>query len=184
MTKPVKIAILLTLALLFAGCPGNLTTRYRTIQSASVLLFSFDENGVFPHTESFHRAELGVGVWPDSLSDSYELAQGFSLVRSAYATEPSTTIIYTNDIDSIHVYTLYEYDKLHPAGSLVNDILRRLDDMGNTEEMDISLLSGEALYFKFGQPPLNDSLQFEIAGRITNVGSFRLRTELVVLESE
>ena len=56
--------------------------------------------------------------------------------------------------------------------------------MGDTEETDISRLSGEALYFKFGVPPWNDSLQFEITGRITNVGNFRLRTELVVLDQK
>ena len=167
---------------ILAGCPDKLTTLYRTIESVSVLLFSFDENGIFPHTESYNINELGIGIFADSLYDTYELAAGFSPVNSAYAMEPRVQTIYTNAIDSIHVFTLCDFDQEHPAGSSVNDILLVLDGIGGTQKLTVNELSGEAHYFKLSTVPQNDSLQFEISGRIRDVGNFRLKTDLAIIK--
>jgi len=146
------------------------------------MLFSFDENGVFPYTDHFDPNELGIGIYPDSISESYELARSFSAINKVYAMKDPTQIAYTNSIESVNVITIYSFDAEHPAGSNVNDILLLLDDRGNTEETDINALSMEWYNLKFSVPPQNDSLQFEITGKITGDKEFDLKTELVILD--
>lgn len=160
----------------------EISYTYRTIKSADVLLFSFSEHGIFPHLESFNRNEMGIGVYPDSLYDTYELAQSVSSMSSIYAMEDPNQMIWTNTIDSINVYTVFDFDEKHQAGSNVNDILLSLDDMGDTENNNIHELSAISHNFKFSAIPQNDSLQFEVSGRITDEYQFQLKTELVIIE--
>lgn len=182
MKKILIIFFVFCLGCILSSCPGDISTTYKTIKSVNVLLFSFNEYGIYPHLESFNKNELGIGVFPDSMSESYEIAQSFSLISSAYAMENPNQIIYTNAIDSINVFTIYDFDEEHPAGSNVNDILLFLDSMGDTKTLNINELSSISHYFKFSAIPQNDSLQFEISGRITNEEDFNLKTELVVLD--
>ncbi len=181
MKKTLLILVVFYLGIIFSGCPDG-TTTYKTIKSVRGVLFSFNEFGVFPETDNFNRNELGVSVYPDSISESYEIAQTFSLVNNAYAMENPNKIIYTNAIDSINVFTIYDFDEEHPAGSNVNDILLSLDSMGDTERVNIDELSAEYHSFKFSAIPQNDTLQFEITGRITNEPVFTVKTELVILD--
>ncbi len=95
--------------------------------------------------------------------------------------EDPNEIYYTNTIDSLNFITLYYFDSQHPAGSNINDILLFLDGMGKTREVEISSLSDIAHFFKFSVIPQNDSLQFEISGRITGEHNFSEKTELVIL---
>ena len=167
---------------IIAGCPGKITNTYITIKSAYVLLYSFNEYGVYPYTEEFNKNELGIGVWSNSFSESVDVVQAGLFSNSAYAMENPNKIIYTNAIDSINVFTIYDFDEKHPAGSNVNDILLYLDSMGKTKEVDINKLSSIDHNFKFSAIPENDSLQFIVTGRITNEGEFNLKTELVILQ--
>ncbi|MCG6187665.1 hypothetical protein [Maribellus maritimus] len=174
MKKALALFIVFGFACLFTSCPGDFSTTYNTIKSANVLLFSFNENGIFPHLETININELGIGVYPDSIFERYEVAQSNSIINGAYAMENPHQIVYTNSIDSINVFTIYEFNKEHPAGSKVNDILLFLDYMGETKELNINELSPESHHFKFSAVPTNDSLQFEITGRITNENDFKL----------
>jgi hypothetical protein len=182
MKKIFVIFLVIGLGCILSSCPGELSTTYKTIKSVNVLLFSFNEVGIYPHLEEFNKNELGIGVYPDSISEYYEIAQSFSLVNSATARSNPNQIIYTNAIDSINVFTIYDFDEAHPAGSNINDILLFLDTRGNTTDLNINELSSEYHSFKFSAIPQNDSLQFEISGRIINEKSFNLKTELVVLD--
>jgi hypothetical protein len=180
--KVLLIIFAFCLAFIFSGCPRDVSITYRTIKSVRVMLLSFDENGVFAYTDHFDRNELGIGIYPDSISESYELARSFSVINKAYAMEDPTQIIYTNIIESVNVTSVYDFDAEHPAGSNINDILLLLDDRGNTEETDINALSMEWYNLKFSVPPQNDSLQFKITGKITGEKEFDLKTELVILD--
>ena len=91
-------------------------------------------------------------------------------------------IKYINSIDSINVYTIYDFDEEHPAGSSVNNILLYLNYMGETEEVNINELSSVTHHFKFSAVPSNDSLQFTITGRITDEMNFALNTNLIVVD--
>jgi hypothetical protein len=169
------------LACVLTSCPGDFSTTYKTIKSANVLLFSFNEHGIFPHLENFNKNELGIGVYPDSIFERYEVAQSHAIINSAYAMENPHEIVYTNAIDSINVITIYDFDEEHPGGSNVNDILLFLNGMGETKELNINKLSTEYHHFKFSKVPKNDSLQFEISGRIIDEGNFKLKTKLEIV---
>jgi len=79
------------------------------------------------------------------------------------------------------VFTILDFDEDHPAGSNVNDILLFLDSVDDTKKFNVSKLSEIYHHLKFSAIPQNDSLQFEIIGRITDKGEFKDTTELVIL---
>jgi len=166
---------------LLSGCPPETSMTFISIKTARVLFFSFDANGVFPYLEEFNKNELGIGIVPDSVSERVEFAQALSFGSNAYALSSPNSSSYTNAIDSLNIFTLYDFDADHPAGSKINDILLHLNTMGETAVLDISVLSTTMLFLKFQTIPTNDSLQFKITGRITDVGTFIANTELVVL---
>jgi len=180
MKKLIRIAIIFSIAFILSGCPPEISTTYITIKTARVLLFSFDKNGNYPYLEEFNKNELGIGVVTDSVSEYVDFAQTVSFGNNVFASNPNT-ITYTNAIDSLNIFTLYNFDTNHPAGSNINDILLHLDPMGKTDLIEISELSTTTLFLKFGIIPDNDSLQFKITGRITDIGKFIAKTELVVL---
>lgn len=181
MKKIFNLLLIFCLGCILSSCPGDISVTYITIKSVNVFLFTFDKNGVYPHLENFNKNELGIGVYSDSISESNEIAQSFSLVSSAYAMQDPTRIISTNAIDSINVFTIYDFDEQHLAGSNVNDILLFLDPMGGTKRLNINELSSDSHVFKFSAIPQNDSLQFEISGRITNEKNFNQKTKLIIL---
>lgn len=182
MKKRIYILITISLGCILSSCPGGISVKYKTIKSVNVLLYSFNEFGIYPYLEVFNKNELGIGVYPDSIYESNEIAQSYSLMGSAYAMADPTQIIYTNAIDSINVITIYDFNEEHPAGSNVNDILLFLDGMGDTKIININELSSDTHYFKFSAIPQNDSLQFEISGRITNEKNFNLTTKLIIIK--
>lgn len=154
------------------------TITYNTVESADVLLFSFDENGIFPYLDSFNPSELGIGIHADSLSTRIEMASNFSTMDSTNPDE----VYYTITIDSLNVITIFDFDAEHLAGSTINDILLYLDHFGETSEVNINEVSSISHHFKFSVEPQNDSLQFEISGRITERGAFTKTTELIILQ--
>lgn len=183
MRKKTKISILLVFSFLLAGCPPeDRTITYETIKSVRALLFSFDENGVFPHLDDFNPDELGIGVYPDSISRRTEVATSFSFGNYAYARSNPNETIFLNAIDSLNVFTIYDFDEDHPAGSNINDILLYLDDMGETSALDINALYSIRHSLKFSVVPKNDSLKFKVTGRITEEGVFHEETELIILQ--
>jgi len=179
MKKLISLTIILLIGLIFTGCPQGSDT-WKTIITVRVMLFSFDKNGIYPYLENFNKNELGISVYADSLSETTEYAQSFSFGNKAFAMVYPTEIYYTNTIDSLNFITLYDFDADHPAGSNINDILLFLG-MGKTHEVEISSLSDVTHFFKFSVIPQNDSLQFEITGRITGEYNFSEKTELVIL---
>ena len=124
---------------------------------------------------------MGIGIYPDSISERVVFAQSFSIVNQVYASNPNT-ITYTNGIDSLNIFTLYNLDTDHPAGSNINDVLLHLNPMGETSEIDISKVYTTMLDLKFSSIPYYDSLQFRITGRISDEGNFEAITNLVVLD--
>ncbi len=145
------------------------------------MLFSFDKNGIYPYIEEFNKNELGISVYADSLSETIEYAQSFSFGNKVFAMENPNEIYYTNTIDSLNIITLYDFDTDHLKGSNINDMLLFLDGMGKTHKVEISSLSDVTHIFKLSAIPQNDSLQFEITGRITGENNFSEKTELVIL---
>jgi len=183
MKKIATIIILFTIASILSSCPSDEgTITYIKIKSAGALLFSFDENGIFPHLQDFNRDEIGIGISFDSISERIEIAQTFSLMSKTYAWSNPNEIIYLNRIESINVFTLYDFDSNHPAGSNINDILLYLDHFGKTSDLNINDLSSISHHFKFSVAPEKDTLQFDITGIITDEKDFTERTELVILE--
>ena len=163
-------------------CSDDGTITYNTVETASVLLFSFDDNGIFPYLDNYNPNELGIGIYADSLSTRIEIASNFSKMDKVYACTDPNQVYYTNTIDSLSVRTIYDFDNNHPAGSNIDDILLYLDHFGETFERNINEESSIVHNFKFSVVPQNDSLQFEISGRITNKGNFTKTTELIILE--
>jgi len=182
MKKIFFVLITFSIGCILSSCPGGISVTYKTIKSVNVLLYSFNEFGMYPYLEEFNKNELGIGVIFDSIIESNEIAQSYSLIRGAYAMEDPTQIIYTNAIDSLNVFTIYDFNEEHPAGSNVNDILLLLDGMGDTKIVNINQISSIDHHFKFSEVPQNDSLQFEISGRITNEKNFTLKTKLIILK--
>jgi hypothetical protein len=160
-----------------------MTITYETIETAKVSLFSFEENGIFPYHGEYNPNELGIGIYGDSISSRTEIAQHISNMDKVYAMGNPNEYYLTNTIDSLNVYTVYDFDSDHPAGSKVNDILLFLDGMfGETSEININETSSALHNYKFSAVPQNDSIQFEITGRITNKGNFNKKTQLVILD--
>ncbi len=164
-------------------CTTEKVITYETIETAKVSLFSFGENGLFPYYDEYNPNELGIGIYGDSTSIRKEIAQHISNMDRVYAMSDIDEHYYTNTIDSLNVYTVYDLDSDHPAGSNVNDILLYLDGMyGETSEININEASSQMHNFKFSTIPQNDSIQFEISGRITNKGNFSKKTELIIFD--
>lgn len=181
MRKLFSVIFLLLIGCFFSSCPGNRSTTWVTIETARVLLFSFDVNGIYPYLGKFDRNELGIGVFPDSTSERVELAQSRAFGNKLYAMENPNSRVETNSIDSLNFITLYDFDANHPALSNVNDVLKFLDYMGKTGTVNVNGLSAFEHFFKFSAVPQNDSLQFEVTGRITDVGKFKALTDLVIM---
>jgi len=181
MKKLLSVIFLFLIGCFLSSCP-NQTTTWVTIKSARTQFFSFDQNGIWPYLESFNKNELGISVYADSLAERIEFVQSLSFGKQLYAMENPNQIIETNSIDSLNFTTIFDFDSKHPAGSNINDILLLLGYMGKTKEVEISSLSAFDHHFKFAVVPQNDSLQFEVTGRITQVGIFELQTALVILD--
>ncbi len=184
MKKIYKISILIICGFLLIGCPpDDEITTYETIKSVRARLFSFDKNGIYPYFEEFNPEQLGIIVSPDSIITRTELATSFSFGNYAYAKGNTDISSYPNNaIDSLNVFTIYDFDENHPAGSNINDILLYLDGMGQTSELNINDLISFSHSLKFSTIPANDSLKFKVTGRITEEGIFNTETELVVLQ--
>jgi hypothetical protein len=168
MKKSIFILIMFSLGCILSSCPGDISVTYETIKSVNVSLILANE--------------LRISIVPDSIYESKEIAQSYSLISGAYAMENPNQIIYTNAIDSINIFTIYDFNEEYPAGSNVNDILRSFDVRGDIIDKNINDLSSEYHIFKFTTKPQFDSLRFEVFGRITNEQNFNLTTNLIVLE--
>lgn len=164
-------------------CPnGGGSMTYITIHSARGLLYSFDENGIFPYLDYINRNEIGISVLPDSTTERVEFAQYISRGNQLYACENQNETEYVNSIDSLNIYTKYKFDDNHPALSKVNDILRPINTNGEILNIDdISTLSFTDQHLKFIQSPIYDTLQFEITGRIVGAKSFKVLTNTLIL---
>ena len=184
--KKIAVFLLAQLFLLGSSCIdpyGGSSCTYITIQSARGILYSFDENGIFPYFDEINRDELGISVLPDSTTQKIEYyTQNRSIGNRLYAEAPHR-IEFLNSIDSVNIYTLYPFDDNHPALSKINDLLRPLNIYGNVLDIeDISILNAIEMDFKFIQSPTFDTLQFEITGRIVGGDRFTIQTNRLILE--
>jgi hypothetical protein len=161
---------------------GPFTTTFVTVESVRGLFHSYNENGIYPYLEHFNRKELGIYVRPDSTSEQVQIAQTLSFIQGAYACEDPSKYYSTNSIDSVHIYTRYDFDSNHPSGSLINDILLPIDPLDEIiTGVNIEDLAFYSQSFRFSAIPSSDSMQFVIVGRILGKGDFETQTELVVL---
>ncbi len=165
-------------------CPndgGSMT--YITIHKAEGLLYSFDENGIFPYLDVINRDELGISILPDSTTEKVEFAQNITFGNQLYACEDINKIEYVNSIDSINVFTMYKFDDNFPALSKINDILKPINIYGEILNIeDISALNFVDQHLKFIQSPNYDTLQFKITGRIIGGNSFQILTNMIILD--
>ena len=178
------IGIYLAFLITSCICPnkgGSLTEI--TIHSAKGILFSFDKNGIFPYFDSINRNELGIGIVADSISEQVLFTENFISGNQLYACENINKIEYLNSIDSIDIFTIYKFDDNHDEQSKVNDILKPIDQMGEIVDIEnINDLIFVDQFLKFTHPPKYDTLQFEITGRILGGGTFRILTNMLVIE--
>lgn len=179
------ISILIIQILLFVTsclCPNKGSITYITIHDARSILYSFDENGIFPYLDELDRNELGLSILPDSITERVEFTQNLSTGNELYACEDPNEIVYINSIDSLNIYTIFSYDNEHPALSSVNDILRPININGEILNIeDINSLSFTDQHLKFIESPDYDTLQFEITGRISDGNNFRILTNKLIL---
>jgi len=177
--------LLIQLLLLISSCicpnkGGSIT--YITIKNARGMLYSFDENGIFPYLDEINRNELGISVLPDSTVERVEFSQNISIGNQLYACQDLNDFEYVNSIDSLTIFTVYNFDDSHPAFSKVNDILRPINTMGEMLNIDdIGTLSFVDQHLKFIHSPIYDTLQFEITGRITGGECFKILTNRLIL---
>ncbi|WAC02128.1 hypothetical protein N7U66_20520 [Lacinutrix neustonica] len=150
-----KKIILFTIILIIINscCNGDEDVSINTIESARGFIYSYDENGIYPYLDEFNPNELGIGVFADSITNRIELGDGCG----------QTDVIYTNNIDSLNVMTIYDFNDIYLAGSNVNDILLGQDDLGGSYPTIINNNSSVSHTYKFSVVPENDSLQFEIS---------------------
>src|SRR5690554_7705116 len=85
------------LAIYFFGsiiscCSDEGSITYETIVSADVLLFSFDENGIFPYMDEFNPNELGIAVSADSISSKIVFAKSVSNMDKARSEEHTSEL--------------------------------------------------------------------------------------------
>ena len=169
-----KRIILFKLILLTTNCCCNRDgdVSINTIESARGFIYSYDENGIYPYLDEFNPNELGIEVSEDSITNRMEMGDGCG----------PTDIIYTNTIHSLNVITIYDFNDNYPAGSNVNDLLLGQDGLGGTYTTIINNNSSVYHSYKFSVVPENDSLQFEISGRITDKDHFKILTDLIIFD--
>ncbi len=184
--KKVIVLFLLYFTTYLSGCftcsNKDGSTTYITIHSAKGLFYSFDKNGIFPYLEKFNRDELGITISSDSTSERIEFSLLPSFINSAYACSDPYEVYFENRIDSVSIFTIYDFDENHLAGSKINELLNPLDNMGETKTgVDIAGLEFITQHFKFFKSPKYDTLQFLIVGRISGEKLFQTETEIVIL---
>ncbi|WP_348719371.1 hypothetical protein [Tenacibaculum dicentrarchi] len=169
-----KKIILFTLILLIINscCNGDEDVSINTIESVRGFIYSYDENGIYPYLDEFNPNELGIGVSADSITNRMEMGDGCG----------RTDVIYTNQIDSLNIITIYDFNDNYPAGSNVNELLLGQDGLGGTYSTEINNNSSISHTYKFSAVPENDSLQFAISGRITNKDNFTNLTDLIIID--
>ncbi len=165
-------------------CPNNGTTTKITIENAATLLYSFDENGIFPFLEEFNREELGILVAADSTTREIVALTNFGIIQSGYACDDPDERFYDNAIDSITVFTLFDYNNNYKSGdSFVSNLNYVSGFDGETFEIN-NLIDDQGIdfLFKFKEPPTKDTLQFKVTGRIIDKGDFELYTKKIILK--
>lgn len=182
-----KLSLILVIyALTFiSSCinPGNMTTVQQTIHSARGMAYSFSVNGVFPYLEEINKDKLGISITPDSVSDKILMAKQNFSSNQLYARQPKTHFESMNYIDSINIFTIYNFNEEFPASSNVNAISDPLNIMGDTHPVeDISKLKFFDQHFKFNQSATSDTLQFKITGRITGGEDFEIITNKLIVK--
>jgi hypothetical protein len=180
-------AFLLIHLLLFASsclCPsGGGSTTYITIHSVGGSIYSFDENGMSLYNVEIDRERLGIYIYPDSTDQRVEFAQSVVVGNQIYACEDNHYIEYTNSIESINFFTVFDFDNNHPASTNINNILQPGYNYGAILDVfDVNSMNFTDLHFKFVQPPTYDTLQFEITGRLVGGKDFKILTDMIILE--
>ncbi|WBL27046.1 hypothetical protein [Zunongwangia sp. HGR-M22] len=176
-------SILLISCFLLTGCPDDRSITYSTIKSVKPLLFSFQENGIYPYLDHFNREELGIVIIPDSTMDKRIYFSALLSDLPTYARSDPNEYVQTNQIDSVNIFTVYDFNENYPAGSKINEMLLYLDGMGDTSIIqNLSEQKFVSLSLKFSEIPSHDTLQFRVTGRITDEGTFDEKTELVILD--
>ncbi|MDN3593740.1 hypothetical protein [Zunongwangia endophytica] len=100
-----------------------------------------------------------------------------------YGRSDPNEYVQTNQIDSVNIFTVYDFNENYPAGSNVNEMLLFLDHMGETSPIeDLNEQKFISLSLKFSEIPSYDTLQFRVTGRISDEGIFEENTKLVILD--
>ena len=174
--------MILHLIPLLTSCPcPKVNETFITVEIMSVegIVFGFNENGIFPKFEEISRQEVGLSIRPDSTEETMsQIQMNFSFINPLYACQNPERIEYVDLIDSIQVYTMYDFDENHQEGSSVMDILLSMDINGNTSKFDPNDAFFDK-YFKFNEVPTNDSLQMRVTGSISNGEHFDFLTNKI-----
>lgn len=165
--------------ILLVGCiPERYTQTTETIKSVRAKIYSYENYG-----SVFTRDQLGISIQPDTVIYNVKTAYRSYSSSSAYADEPAWSTKYANYIDSVAVYTVFDYDANHLANSLVNDILTNgyyINDSSvfnglvgqyYASNIDLKLLTALSE---------SDSVQFRVEGKLSDGVKFTTKTQLVV----
>ncbi|AZQ43946.1 hypothetical protein [Nonlabens ponticola] len=160
---------------------GTITTI--TIESVYSELYFYEEpeedgRRINPEIEEL----LAIIIDADSVSQEVDIVANFSNMDTAMACDDGDSFRVTNLIDSVQVFTIYDFDQNHPAGTSVNDILQKFGNPENVAGLQIIDLEDDFYRFKFLSQPQNDSIQFLIRCRITERGRTETNTQLIITE--
>lgn len=194
---------LLTLATLYfvlmiASCiPDKYISAYvRTVTGIDAKLTIYCDTCYSYTNDANGKQYLNVIITPKSYTQKIEATLRSKLNNTIYADEPSLPKIkYTNHIDSLAIFTLYDYDETHPANSLVNNILNytKFYERGETPIGNLEYIEFTESYYYYGEGNIklkvtssatsSDSVQFRITGRLSDGILFDTTTELLVFQT-
>lgn len=166
--------------ILLVGCiPERYTQTTETIKSVRATIFSYENYG-----NVLTRDQLSICIQSDTVIYSVKTAQRSYSSSSAFADEYEPSVIYANYIDSVDVYTVFDYDDNHLANSLVNDILSTGYYINDSTAFTGWVGQFYASYninlnFKTSATS-SDSVQFRIEGKLSDGVKFTTKTQLVV----
>ena len=202
MKKTISLASLYLILFVGSCIPDrNISSYIRTITSIDAKLFLICDSCYFYYNTPFdenNKQYLNILLSPKSFTQKIEASLHSKLNNSLFANDPVLPkIIYTNHIDSLAIYTLYDYDETHPANTLINNILTHKPDynipatpIDSLESIEFNKYNeyyyGEGIVgLKVTSPvTASDSVQFRVTGKLSDGVQFDTTTELMVFNAQ
>ncbi len=175
MKKITILVILLIPVVVGCICPDDTITRIE-IYSVESAAYGYDTHDLNPEFENINRYFVGFSVFADSIIAS--VTENNQLDPAAC--NNSNRVEYADQIDSLHVFTVFDYNDEFTAGDDLSSLVRlqmRFRRHNNLFELESHRFIWE--YFRFTNAPTNDSLQLRITGRVSNGTKLEMITNTI-----